>query len=306
MGKPSSWIAGVYPEQWYCSPTQRALKMQLHPLCTLFPRLSGNEYECLKLDIKTNGLQTPITTYQGMILDGGNRYQACIDSGIEPLFVEFNGDGIGTFVLTANLHRRHLSPAQSAAIVASVQDWGKSHSVGGKGHNQYGKKEQSATNSTLLDTTKTRSNQSGASVATQRKADAVAKADPELAGKVARGEVSLNDATREVAPQLAPKKKKSAEIVGNPEENHYEEHDDCGPSDDEIKAAEQAHNELVEYVGKLMECDDPLAQALADVKMYKEESRIARERLNGIMNEKNELIRMVKSLQRKLAKSGIK
>ena len=48
------------------------------------------------------------------------------------------------------------------------------------------------------------------------------------------------------------------------------------------------------------------AQALFDVKRYKEAARIAKERLDGIMNEKNELIRMVKSLQRKLAQAGLK
>jgi len=273
---------------------------QLHPLCTLFPRLSGYEFDCLKHDIKENGLRTPITTYQGMILDGGNRYQACIDLGIRPMFEEFVGEAIGAFVLTSNLHRRHLSPAQSAAIVASVQDWGKARGLGGNGSNQHDKKEQCATNSTLHDTTKTRANQSGASLNTQRKADAVAKASPELAGKVARGEVSLNDATREVAPQLAPKKKDAAK----PED--LSRFEDCAPTEEEINTSIKAEADQIEYIKKLLESDDPLAQALFDVKRYKEAARIAKERLDGIMNEKNELIRMVKSLQRKLAQAGLK
>lgn len=169
----------------------------MHPLCSLFPRMTGYEFECLKLDIKENGLRTPITMHHNMILDGGNRYKACVELGINPIYEDFVGDAIGAFVLTSNLHRRHLSTTQSAAIVASVQDWGKAQSVG---------KPKCATRSTLADTVKSRSESSGASIATQRKADAVAKANPELAAKVARGEVSLNDATREVAPQLAPKK----------------------------------------------------------------------------------------------------
>ena len=269
-------------------------KYELHPLCTLFPRMSGYEYDCLKLDIKENGLRTPITTYQGMILDGGNRYQACVDLGIRPMFEEFVGEAIGSFVLTSNLHRRHLSLAQSAAIVASVQDWGKTHSHGGN-------RVSSATSSTCSDTTKSRSNQSGASVTTQRKADAVAKASPELAGKVARGEVSLNDATREVAPQLAPKKK---EVIEPVEPDH--EYEDCGPSEEEINASVKAEADQIEYIKKLLESDDPLAQALFDVKRYKEAARIANERFDGMMNEKAELIRLVKSLKSKLAKAGLK
>lgn len=174
------------------------MNYELHPLCSLFPRMSGYEFECLKLDIRENGLRNPITTYKGMILDGGNRFQACVDIGINPTTEEFYGDNITAFVLTSNLHRRHLTVSQSAAIVASVQDWNKAHKFGDNQHSV-------VTNNHPLDTTKTRSNQSGASISTQKKADAVAKASPELAAQVARGEISLNDATREVAPQLAPK-----------------------------------------------------------------------------------------------------
>lgn len=181
------------------------MTLELHPLCSLFPRMTGYDFECLKLDIKEHGMRTPITTYKNMILDGGNRYLACMELGINPIFEKFVGDEIGTFVLTSNLHRRHLSPSQSAAIVASVQDWRKAHAKGGTGANQHSNKEQSVTKDTLLDTTKDRAKTSGVGLSTQRKADAVAKANPELARKVASGEVSLNDATREVAPHLAPK-----------------------------------------------------------------------------------------------------
>lgn len=172
---------------------------ELHPLCTLFPRVQGDAFDALVADIKANGLREPITLHDGMILDGGNRYAACIAAEIEPKFVQFAGASIGAFVLSANLHRRHLSPGQQAAIVASVQDWTKAQSVG---------RPKSAHVSTLPDTTQTRSEQSGASVSTQRRADAVAKADPELARKVAHGDVSLSKAVAQVAPSLAPRRTK--------------------------------------------------------------------------------------------------
>ena len=100
------------------------MNYELHPLCTLFPRLSGNEFESLCADIRNNGLRNPIVMHEGMILDGGNRYRACIEIGIEPDFVEFDGGNLVSFVLSVNLHRRHLSAGQQAAIVASAQDWG--------------------------------------------------------------------------------------------------------------------------------------------------------------------------------------
>lgn len=186
----------------------KSIKLELHPLCKLFPRMSGYELDCLSLDIRENKLREPITTYQGMILDGGNRYAACQAAGVAPNLKEFEGDDITAFVLSANFHRRHLLISQHAAIVASVQDWVKAHVHGGTGANQHTKNVQSAPESTYLDTTKTRCALSGASVATQRRADAVAKASPELAQQVARGEVKLQKAVAQVAPQLASKSKK--------------------------------------------------------------------------------------------------
>lgn len=35
-----------------------------------------------------------------------------------------------SFVLSANLHRRHMTAGQQAAIVASAQDWAKAHPRG--------------------------------------------------------------------------------------------------------------------------------------------------------------------------------
>src|SRR5690349_6523758 len=100
-------------------------QLQLHPLCTLFPRIEGSEFDALKADIKANGLRQAIVIHEGMILDGGNRYRACLEIGVDPKTVEFDGGNLVSFVLSSNLHRRHLSPGQQAAIVASAQDWAK-------------------------------------------------------------------------------------------------------------------------------------------------------------------------------------
>lgn len=195
------------------------MSYQLHPLCTLFPRMVGAEFEALKQDILNNGLHQPIVLHEGMVLDGGNRYKACLELGVEPLIEEYEGDDIVAYVLSANLHRRHMSPGQQAAIVASAQDWDKAHKAGrsmcSREHFE-ADPNQSAHVSTLgeqpeqtsLSTTKERANLSGASVATQRRADAVAKADPELSRRVAQGEVKLGAAVKQVAPQLARDAKK--------------------------------------------------------------------------------------------------
>jgi len=47
---------------------------EFHELCLLFPRCTDEELQLLVSDIRENGLQTPITLYEGQILDGRNRY----------------------------------------------------------------------------------------------------------------------------------------------------------------------------------------------------------------------------------------
>ncbi|PPV04723.1 hypothetical protein XBLMG947_4086 [Xanthomonas bromi] len=149
---------------------------ELHPLCTLFPRLASAQFDTLREDIAANGLRHPIVLLDGMVLDGGNRYRACVEAGVEPTFTEFTGGNIVSFVLSSNLHRRHLSAGQQAAIVASAQDWAKAQTIWGNGSNQYAANEQRC-NVAPLQTVESRAAQAGASVRTQKMADKVAKAD---------------------------------------------------------------------------------------------------------------------------------
>jgi ParB-like chromosome segregation protein Spo0J len=166
---------------------------ELHPLCTLFPRMQGAEFDALIADIRENGQREPITLYQNMILDGGNRYRACIAAGRMPQFEPFHDGNIVTFVLSKNLHRRHMSAGQQAAIVASAQDWAKTNTRGGDRRS-----ENFKVSDDTLKTVKARAATSGASVPTQLRAEKVAKANPQLAAKVARGETSLGDAVKQV------------------------------------------------------------------------------------------------------------
>lgn len=195
--------------------------MELHPLCSLFPRMSGPDFEALCEDIRANGLREPIVTHQGMILDGGNRHQACLTAGVDPQFVEFDGADPVTFVLSVNLHRRHLTPGQHAAIVASVTDWREAQTHGGSRRSDQG--------ATLhLETVADRAAVSGASRRTQKMADQVAKSDPELARAVGRGETTLTKAAKKVAakkPKKPPKAKKVVALVAV-EHEHGSEVDD--------------------------------------------------------------------------------
>lgn len=223
---------------------------ELHPLCTLFPRLTGAEFDALREDIKANGLRQPIVLHEGMILDGGNRYRACLDAGVEPHFVKFDGGNIVAFVLSANLHRRHLSAGQHAAIVASATNWAVAHKHGGDRRS-----DQAVT--LPLDRVEDRMKVSGASDKTQRMADKVAKAAPDLAMKVAHGEVSLPAAVKQIerpkgpAPQPAPPHGMEADDIPSLEEIVDEQARELEQLHAQIKAltADDTKAELAKQIG---------------------------------------------------------
>jgi len=90
-----------------------------HPLAELLPLIDGSEYAELVASIKTHGkILEPVTLYEGKILDGRNRYRACLEAGVEPTTVEFDGADPVAFVCAKNLYRRHLTPSQRAMFMA--------------------------------------------------------------------------------------------------------------------------------------------------------------------------------------------
>ena len=87
-----------------------------HPIAGIFPLLAEPELKALSESIAENGLKVPITLFEGKILDGRNRYRACLEAGVEPRFAEYSGDSPATDVVAWNLERRHLNATQRAAV----------------------------------------------------------------------------------------------------------------------------------------------------------------------------------------------
>jgi ParB-like chromosome segregation protein Spo0J len=88
-----------------------------HPLGDRFPPIEGVEFDELVADIKANGLIEPIVMLDGMILDGRNRYRACVAADVEPTFRPFTSDDPAAYVISANIHRRHLTAEQKRDLI---------------------------------------------------------------------------------------------------------------------------------------------------------------------------------------------
>lgn len=97
--------------------------IEIHPAAMLFPMMSASDYERFRDDIKQNGQNEPVVFYDGMLIDGRNRYKACLELGIEVDETELDKDLVPDpveWVLSTNLHRRHLHPSQRAMIAAKM------------------------------------------------------------------------------------------------------------------------------------------------------------------------------------------
>lgn len=95
--------------------------MEFHPVAELFPMMNADELEVLRLDIATNGLREDIWTHEGKIIDGRNRYKACLEIGTVPRFRAWDGQGsLVSFVVSLNLKRRHLTESQRAMVAQKM------------------------------------------------------------------------------------------------------------------------------------------------------------------------------------------
>jgi ParB-like chromosome segregation protein Spo0J len=74
------------------------------------------------------------------------------------------------------------------------------------------------------------------------------------------------------------------------------------PDDEEMKATELAMQADQEAMYKLLESDDALASAHEEIKRLNLRNAQLETRLHGLMNERNEAVKMVKDLQKQLDK----
>lgn len=196
----------------------------VHPVASLFPMIDDDALDALAEDIKKNGQREPIIVAyldeamidEPVVIDGRNRHAACRLAGIEPEFKfvmslndrELSPQVIADWIISHNLHRRHLTTSQKAMV--------------GQGYLEYlkeeAKKRQGARNDlkdiprNSVESSKSNSESAvqagklvGVSKDSIRDADFVAQNDPELAQQVRDSKVTVSAAAKRIREALNPK-----------------------------------------------------------------------------------------------------
>jgi len=192
-----------------------------HPAADAFPMMDDARLAELKADIFANGQREPITICDGMILDGRNRYRACVELGIEPETREYSGDP-WAFAWSLNGARRDLEATVRALIFKRCEDgsakWTKrlakiaeegnrKKSEAAKGM-PYAPKGGTRKSEKVVDhndpqpsgkhvAREARAAEAKVSPATMARADQIAKR-PDLEKKVVAGEMKPSEALREI------------------------------------------------------------------------------------------------------------
>ena len=111
----SDELAGIVTE---VDPTG----LEYHPLSELLPLMSAAEFARLKESLELDGQQVPAIVFEGRVLDGRNRCQACVELGLLLRVQTFSGteDQALMYVIAANQHRRELSKSLRAVVAVDL------------------------------------------------------------------------------------------------------------------------------------------------------------------------------------------
>ena len=168
--------------------------MQPHPYADLFPLMDRKALQELVASIRDDGLEQPIVTFEGKILDGRNRALACANAQVKPIYEKYTGSDPLGYVMRSNLTRRHLTPAQRGMVAAKMANLSR-------GSNRFVEKIEGPEKPSI--TNKEAATLLNVGVETVKKARKLVRTgDEELMGAVERGELPLTTALKRAAPEV--------------------------------------------------------------------------------------------------------
>ncbi len=97
------------------------INYEVHPVAALFPYIEGDAFREFVEDIRVNGQREPVVLDpEGRLLDGRNRARACQALGIDVKETRYSGDDAEAWIISHNVHRRHLTESQRSMIAAKL------------------------------------------------------------------------------------------------------------------------------------------------------------------------------------------
>jgi len=196
--------------------------LKYHKVSKLFPLMPDDELKLLQEDIDVNGQREPIVLHpdDDSIIDGRNRYRACKELGRDVEYVHWDKKGsLVAYVVSLNLHRRHLSASQRAMIAVDILPMLEKENPPGRPKKA---ERKGGTNTTFSKNRDTAATITGASARYVSDAKKIVEEEPELAEQVRSGEKTITQAKRDVNEKKRAKKrsddKKRVAKVAKPEE----------------------------------------------------------------------------------------
>ena len=205
----------------------------VHPVASLFPMIDDESLNALAEDIKKNGQREPIIVAyldeamidEPVVIDGRNRHAACKLAGIEPEFKfvmslndrELSPQVIADWIISHNLHRRHLTTSQKAMVgqgyLAYLKEEAKKRQIEAVKRGNVSRHSDSPAPPKSVELGSGSENESAVQAArlvgvgkgSIRDADFVVQNDPELAQQVRDSKVTVSAAAKRIRESLNPK-----------------------------------------------------------------------------------------------------
>lgn len=179
-----------------------SINYEIHPVAALFPFMTGEPFREFVEDIRANGQRVPVMLDRdGRLIDGRNRARACQALGIDVIEERYEGRDVEAWIISHNVHRRHLTTSQRSMVAARLATL--KH-----GSNQFAPREEGSFEPSSSEAAKTeRSAPSIVEAAGQlnvaresvKRARAVIESgDTDLIQKVESGEVTVSAAAQQV------------------------------------------------------------------------------------------------------------
>jgi len=281
-------------------------------LKALIPPLSQDEYDKLEENLIADGCRDPLVVWDGLLIDGHNRYEICQKHNIrfdtkDMMFK--NHDEAKEWMLWNQLGRRNLTDYDRTVLALELEEIVKARAKENlvQSGKQYGKGSQKSENPIKpVDTMKEVAKVAGVSHDTVAKVKKIEeKATPEVKKALSEGKISINKAHQQVTGKV----KKAKPLPEAPEYSKEEfERDQMMQS---IEALQEENSELkarlaVEAMDASEEEKTATAEIIADlkaeIKTLKAENSALKSNRDSYQNENTQLKKQIKYLERELKK----